>query len=86
MLIPNLHDCRPADDTGTLRPQELFLTAYIGVSTHVPEASLLNLLPETQVETIRKNRKSEDRFRRILARLLLGFGLSLLARLLMLRN
>ncbi|MDY0226454.1 MAG: hypothetical protein RBR38_06445 [Desulfomicrobium apsheronum] len=56
------------------------------MSTHVPEASLLNLLPETQVETIRKNRKSEDRFRRILARLLLGFGLSLLARLLMLRN
>jgi phosphopantetheinyl transferase len=45
---------------------------------HVPEASLLGLLPETQAEAIRKNRKPEDRSRRILARLLLGFGLSLL--------
>jgi phosphopantetheine--protein transferase-like protein len=78
MHIPNLHDYRPADDTGSLRSQVLVLTADIGVIAHVPEASLLDLLPGAQAEAIRKNRKAEDRLRRIMARLLLGFGLSLL--------
>ena len=63
---------------GTLRPQVLVLAADIGMLAHMSEAFLLDILPVAQAEAIRKNRRSEDRLRRILARLLLGFGLSLL--------
>lgn len=63
---------------GTLRPQVLVLAADIGMLAHMSEASLLDILPVAQAEAIRKNRRSEDRLRRILARLLLGLGLSLL--------
>lgn len=63
---------------GMFRPQVLVLAADIGMLAHVPEASLLGLMPGAQAEAICKNRRPEDRLRRILARLLLGFGLSLL--------
>lgn len=63
---------------GMSRPQVLVLAADIGMLAHVPEASLLGLMPEAQADSIRKNRRPEDRLRRIVARLLLGFGLLLL--------
>jgi len=78
MSIPDFHEGRPPDDAGMLWPQVLVLAADIGMLAHVQETSLLDLLPEAQAEAIRQNRRPEDRLRRILARLLLGFGLSLL--------
>jgi len=78
MSIPDFHDSRLADDMGMLRPQVLVLAADIGMLAHMSETSLLDILPVAQAEVIRKNRRLEDRLRRILARLLLGFGLSLL--------
>lgn len=65
-------------DPGVDEPQALVLAAEIGVLAHVPEESLLGLVPDRHAETIRKNRRPEDRLRRVLARLLLGFGMSVL--------
>ena len=76
--MQDFRTCRHTDDTGVHRPQILVLAADIGMLAHVPEASILGLMPEAQAEAIRKNRRPEDRLRRIVARLLLGFGLSLL--------
>ena len=76
--MQDFRNFRHMDDTGVHRPQVLVLAADIDMLTHMPEASLLGLMPDAQAEVIRKNRKPEDRLRRILARLLLGFGLSLL--------
>ena len=69
---------RHMDYTDVHRPQVLVLAADIDMLAHMQEASLLDQLPGAQAEVIRKNRRPEDRLRRILARLLLGFGLSLL--------
>lgn len=63
---------------GQTMPHLLLLAADINFFPHRSEDSFLDLLPQAQAESIRKNRRSEDRRRRILARLLLGFGLSIL--------
>lgn len=56
----------------------LVLAADIGILERSHEASLLDLIPKEQALSIRRNRLSLDRQRRILARLLLAFGLGLL--------
>lgn len=61
--------------TGT---EILVVAAEIGMLTGREEEPLLRLMPQAQAESIRKNRRAEDRCRRILARLLLAFGLSVL--------
>lgn len=56
----------------------LVLAADIGILEDCAEAPLLDLIPEAQARSIRSNRQPEDRRRRILARLLLAFGLGIL--------
>ncbi len=56
----------------------LILAADIGILEGCTEAPLLDLMPEAQARSIRGNRQPEDRRRRILARLLLAFGLGIL--------
>ena len=56
----------------------LVVAADIGMLTGREEEPLLRLMPKAQAESIRKNRRVEDRCRRILARLVLAFGLSVL--------
>lgn len=78
MNAANFDDCRHADVPEMYEPQALVLAADIGLLAHLPEESLLGLVPGRHAEAIRKNRRPEDRLRRVLARLLLGFGLSIL--------
>lgn len=56
----------------------LVLAANIARFDHAWENAVLPLLPEVESASIRKNRRAEDRCRRILARLLLAHGLRVL--------
>lgn len=56
----------------------LVVAADIGMLAGMDEEPLLRLMPRQQAESIRKNRRAEDRCRRILARLVLAYGLSVL--------
>jgi 4'-phosphopantetheinyl transferase len=56
----------------------LVVAARIDLLTGMNEESLLRPMPPRQAESIRRNRRAEDRCRRILARLLLAFGLKVL--------
>jgi 4'-phosphopantetheinyl transferase len=56
----------------------LVVAADIGMMAGRDEEHLLRLMPRQHAESIRMNRRAEDRCRRILARLLLAYGLSVL--------
>jgi 4'-phosphopantetheinyl transferase len=56
----------------------LVIAAHIDMLAGRDEESLLRLMPRQQAESIRRNRRAEDRCRRILARFLLAYGLKVL--------
>lgn len=56
----------------------LVLAGHIEVLTGKDQESLLRLMSRQHAESIRRNRRAEDRCRRILARLLLAYGLKVL--------
>lgn len=71
----------PSDGSESAIPEAraiLVLAANIDVLEHCPLGPLLELIPNEQAQAIRRNRQLRDRQRRILARLLIALGLSLL--------
>jgi 4'-phosphopantetheinyl transferase len=60
------------------KAEVLVVAAHIDMLAGRDEESLLRPMPSGQAESIRRNRRAEDRCRRILARLLLAYGLSVL--------
>jgi len=60
-------------------PDLLVLAAEIAQLAGEDEEFLLSWLPQAQAEAIRRNRRGEDRCRRLLVRILLAFGLHLVA-------
>ncbi len=61
-------------------PDLLVLAAEIAQLEGEDEEAFLGRLPKVQAESIRRNRHAEDRRRRLLVRILLVFGLHLVAR------